>query len=176
MKSSQWCLCIKVSVRNLSLTLLRNIIFVSFFFEKWFIGNMKMHSNWKYSCHENAKWKTLIFSAFVRTLGSHEWSLYDFYSSCNSFFSRLIFDVYTSCDGLASNTVNILRVAFFRAPQKQRKIRAMRKCTSCVTSFFFCHFLFAVNANKIITEKHLFRIVNKIKKMITKFEKLLIIK
>ena len=119
---------------------------------------------------------SLIFSAFVRTLGSHEWSLYDFYSSCNSFFSRLICDVYTSRNGLASNTVNILRVAFFRAPQKQRKIRAMRKCTSCVTSFFFCHFLFAVNANKIITEKHLFHIVNKIKKMITKFEKLLIIK
>ena len=119
---------------------------------------------------------SLIFSAFVRTLGSHEWSLYDFYSSCNSFFSRLICDVYTSSDGLTSNTVNILRVAFFRAPQKKRKIRAMRKCTSCVTSFFFCHFLFAVNANKIITEKHWFRIVNKIKKMITKFEKLLIIK
>ena len=58
MKSSQRCLCIKVSVRNLSLTLLRNILFVSFFFEKWFISNMKMHSNWKYSCHENAKWKT----------------------------------------------------------------------------------------------------------------------
>ena len=119
---------------------------------------------------------SLIFSAFVRTLGSHEWSLYDFYSSCNSFFSRLICDVSTLCDGLASNTVNILRVAFFRAPQKQRKIRAMRKCTSCVTSFFFCHFLFAVNANKIITEKHWFRIVNKLKKTITKFEKLLIIK
>ena len=119
---------------------------------------------------------SLIFSTFVRTLGSHEWSLYDFYSSCNSFFSRLICDVYTSIDDLASNTVNILRVAFFRAPQKQRKIRAMRKCTSCVTSFFFCHFLFAVNANKIITEKYWFRIVNKLKKMITKFEKLLIIK
>ena len=119
---------------------------------------------------------SLIFGAFVRTLGSHEWSLYDFYSSCNSFFRGLICDVYTSRNGLASNTVNILRVAFFRAPQKQRKIRAMRKCTSCVTSFFFCHFLFAVNANKIITEKHLFHIVNKIKKMITKFEKLLIIK
>ena len=119
---------------------------------------------------------SLIFSAFVRTLGSHEWSLYDFYSSCNSFFSGLICDVYTSRNGLASNTVNILRVAFFRAPQKQRKIRAMRKCTSCVTFFFFCHILFAVNANKIITEKHLFRILNKIKKMITKFEKLLIIK
>ena len=119
---------------------------------------------------------SLIFSAFVRTLGSHELSLYDFYSSCNSFFSRLICDVCASCNGLAGNTVNILRVAFFRAPQKQRKIRAMRKCTSCVTSFFFCHFLFAVNANKIITEKHWFRIVNKLKKMIIKFEKLPIIK
>ena len=139
MKSSQRCLCIKVSVRNLSLTLLRNNLFVSFFFEKWFIGNMKMHSNWKYSCHENAKGKTCfaLFSAFVRTLGSHEWSLYDFYSSCNFFFSRLICDVCTSCNGLAGNTVNILRVAFFRAPQKHRKIRAMRRCTSCVTSFFF---------------------------------------
>ena len=119
---------------------------------------------------------SLIFNAFVRTLGSHEWSLYDFYSSYNSFFSRLICDVCTSCDGLAGNTVNILRVAFFRAPQKQTKIRAVRKCTFCVTSFFFCHFLFAVNVNQIITEKHLFRIVNKIKKVITKFEKLLIIK
>ena len=153
MKSSQRCLCNKVSVRNLSLTLLRNILFVSFFFEKWFISNMKMHSNWKYSCHENAKWKTCfaLFSAFVRTIALYEWSLYDFYSSCNSFFSRLICDVCTSRNGLASNTVNILRV-------------------------FFCHFLFAVNANKVITEKHLFRIVNKIKKMIAKFEKLLIIK
>ena len=119
---------------------------------------------------------SLIFNAVVRTLGSHEWSLYDFYSSSNSFFSRLICDVCTSCDGLAGNTVNILRVAFFRAPQKQIKIRAMRKYTSCVTSFFFCHFLSAVNANKIITEKHWFRIVNKLKKMITKLEKLLIIK
>ena len=89
-----------------------------------------------------------LFSASVTTIALHEWSLYDFYSSCNSFFSRLIFDVYTSCDGLASNTVNILRVVFFRASQKQRKIRAMRKCTSCVTSFFFCHFLSTVNANK----------------------------
>ena len=77
---------------------------------------------------------SLIFSTFVRTLGSHEWSLYDFYSSCNSFFSRLICDVYTSSDGLTSNTVNILRVAFFRAPQKKRKIRAMRKCTQDISN------------------------------------------
>ena len=112
MKSSQRCLCIKVSVRNLSLMFLRNILFVSFFFEKWFISNMKMHSNWKYSCHENAKRKTCfaLFSASVRTLGLHEWSLYDFFSSCNSFFNRPIYDVYTSFVGLAGNTAKCVKI------------------------------------------------------------------
>ena len=108
-------------MRNLSLTLLRNILFVSFVFEKWFISNKKcaVIGNIRVTKTQNTCFA--LFSASVTTLGLHGWSLYDFYSSCNYFFSRLIFDVYTSCDGLASNTVNILRVVFFRAPQKQRK-------------------------------------------------------
>ena len=135
MKSSQRCLCIKVSVRNLSLMFLRNILFVSFFFEKWFISNMKMHSNWKYSCHENAKRKTCfaLFSASVMTLGLHEWSLYDFFSSCNSFFNRPIYDVYTSFDGLAGNTAKCV----FQSPVEAKKNTSNEKMYTLCNLFLF---------------------------------------
>ena len=86
---------------------------------------------------------SLIFSAFVRTLGSHEWSLYDFYSSCNSFFSRLICDVGTSCNGLAGNTVNILRVArVFQSPAEAKKNTSNEKLYTLCNLFLFLSFSF----------------------------------
>ena len=74
-----------------------------------------------------------LFSAFVRTLGLHEWSLYDFFSSCNSFFNRPIYDVYTSFDGLAGNTAKCV----FQSPVEAKKNTSNEKMYTLCNLFLF---------------------------------------